>query len=1172
MSKEKDIEERLILLFDDIKDTDNIKVAIGNIFSSYISLLDSFKESFNRKYEDDVKYALRVNKNYYETVQTETEKYKKILDNNTSSLKDAIKSNDDKLIKIQNKNDELKAEAKIIADNREIDVKKEIIIANKKLAQLIRASDKEIEVIKKTYLENSDKLLRQRDIELEILANEYQIKLEQLRQETRDRNQIYEIQISKNRQIREQYVNNHSEKYREIKNLHNSFSIYYNTKIDEISQKYRNKVKELNEIYNEKVNIITEKISELEKNILSKEIETKDLIQNKSESLMAPFQEAKDNYDKALRELLQKQNSEINRIQSEFNKFELETNNKINSHRKNYESGEKSNEDRKILNNLIKPLRKSIINERKVAQLKIKSIKSDYKTASKNLYDLFSLKKINLDIEFISFEYEASIENAKYFEETLLEINLLSLEIEKLEEEKNQKIWSLNNAYNYDIAYIERILALGSERQEFMIQDQVGNNSFALAASQFNNEVVKTSFEIDCENINLEIKILKIIYLNNVKKITSKYQLLIQEEMVKRDTLIKQYEYEIEIERENLKQVELNANLDYDLLRLKTEYDLDVALTKNEQHADKLNYFLNLTKIKLDDLNKRNQATLEYENAQAKAQRNMIMNQLESEKADRYYLGLIETLFRHHLKLDEISKIIEKSYLHPEFSMTKFYHLIDYIVELLPQIQDESKLIVSYFSELTDEEISNKIDQLTGFHYQNRLQSLLDQKDSSEEIIKQDIDQLTEDRRKLNNELMSIDHFAHRDNIRISQLYRDIRVLKTDSNDIESSDELIRLKAELETLNNQVKQAAKLKKIIEKQISFKDNQILKLNNRISRLNRTYGFKKKKLNNQVKREGRVYYKEKENNLNAFDDLNNTIDKYIQGLLRNLNELKLNLSKTLDAVNIYSNKTEILSQTFKNELFSSLQAFRKVNLKMYFNQEKDQENISSSFDSSYNILVFNLKQNYRNNFLKEKRKNNERKRNYELALLKLQQQYDLNVLKTQATFDSRTNAINKQLENFDKEFSNTFIYRQDYIKIIDVNRNELNRGLEQNTIDLRDTYTSEFKAYESKKKTLLKDLSTNNLRLFNSTVARSIKYRDNYLETKKDIEETLKDYERENRELIKHKKIQYRKYLKNKKLQEKREYKTYKTKLKLKNKRINQRYLQNLRKNKAQQQKR
>ncbi|MGI6781963.1 MAG: hypothetical protein ACOX56_03965 [Acholeplasmataceae bacterium] len=71
----------------------------------------------------------------------------------------------------------------------------------------------------------------------------------------------------------------------------------------------------------------------------------------------------------------------------------------------------------------------------------------------------------------------------------------------------------------------------------------------------------------------------------------------------------------------------------------------------------------------------------------------------------------------------------------------------------------------------------------------------MDQNDSSEEIIRQDIDQLTEDRRVLNNELISLDRSTHRDNIQISQLYRDIQVFKTEKHDLESSDELIRLKS-----------------------------------------------------------------------------------------------------------------------------------------------------------------------------------------------------------------------------------------------------------------------------------------------------------------------------------------------------------------------------------------
>ncbi|MGI6781969.1 MAG: hypothetical protein ACOX56_03995 [Acholeplasmataceae bacterium] len=111
MPRESDIKPKLLLLFDDLKENEKIKVAIDNIFSRYEFLLDSFKDFFNQKYEQDVKYALAVNRQYYDTVQFETKKYHDILENNHASLKEAIKSNDDKLIKIQNNSDELKIES-----------------------------------------------------------------------------------------------------------------------------------------------------------------------------------------------------------------------------------------------------------------------------------------------------------------------------------------------------------------------------------------------------------------------------------------------------------------------------------------------------------------------------------------------------------------------------------------------------------------------------------------------------------------------------------------------------------------------------------------------------------------------------------------------------------------------------------------------------------------------------------------------------------------------------------------------------------------------------------------------------------------------------------------------------------------------------------------------------
>lgn len=1162
MLKEKDVELSLISLFEDLKNIEDIKIAISNIFSDYQTLINNFEGYFDKKSEQDVKRALEINWDYYDKVLSKNEKYKNIVDNNLSSLKDAIKSNDDKLIKIENHNDELKIQSEIIIDNRDIDIKKEIIDANKRLENLIVAANSEIEFIKQAYIENSDKYINSRDIELEVLASEYQIKLENLRQKMRDRNQIYEQQVARNRQIREQYVLNHSEKYQDIKNLHTSFSIYYNSRIDEISKKYREEVKFFNDEYSAKISILMDQVTELETEIFSKELETKNLIQEKSESLKLPFQEAKDEYDQELRNLVAQHNDDLDNLANDFKIFEDEMNQKIEKHYEVFRESDQSRDSHQQLQYLIRPIQKTIKDEQKAHLLKLKNLISEHRKSTKNLYNDFVLKKLKLDLDFISFEYETSIKNNNFFEANSLKIHLINLEVEKLEEEKNQKIWMLNNAYNQEISYIERILALGSERQEFMIQDQDGNNSFALAASQFNNEIVKTSFEIDTENINLQIKILKIVYLNNVKKVTSKYQLLIQEEMVKRDTIIKQYECEIDIERENLKLVRLQFNFEYDLLRLKTEYELDVELVKNDQKTSKLKYFLNLTKIKLDDINKKYEATLEFEIAEAKASRNLDMYLIDAEKADRYYISLLDALLLHHKKIDEITKIMKSSYSHPDFSMTRFYHLIDLVCRLLPSVEEESNIIISHFKDLTDIEITKKIDELTGYQHRNKLQTILDQNASSEELVKFDIDQLIEDRDVLNSELVYIEQLLHRDNIQISQLYRYIQILKNENKDLDTYDELIKLKVELAKLKNQIKQSERLKRQIEKQISFKNNQILSYEDRIKKIKKSYNRQKRRLNNQVKREARAYYKEKNRNLKQFTNLTKIIEKYVHSLSRNLNSLKANLTRTMNAIDIFSNNNEDYCSQLINQLFKSLNIFRNINLRIYYNQQHDQKNISTGFNSSYRILVDSLNRNYRNNFLKEKRKNNEQKRAYDQNFLKLQQKYDLEVLKATKTFESRTNAIGIQLKAYDDEFRNIFIQGNNYIKTIKTNQSELEQELDTNTTTLTKKHTEEFTTFNNKKKSLLKDLATKHYQLFNSTVDRSLKYRDNYLETKRDIEETLKLYYKQNQEAIRHKASEHRRYLHNKKRQERYEQTYSRRKLQSKNRRVDQRYLTNL----------
>ena len=101
----KNIESNLISLFDDIRNVKDIKIAIRNLFSDYQKLIANVEEYFESLYKIDVKSALEINRKYYNSVLSLKEKYESIVENNLSSLRDAIRLNDDKLIKIENHSD-----------------------------------------------------------------------------------------------------------------------------------------------------------------------------------------------------------------------------------------------------------------------------------------------------------------------------------------------------------------------------------------------------------------------------------------------------------------------------------------------------------------------------------------------------------------------------------------------------------------------------------------------------------------------------------------------------------------------------------------------------------------------------------------------------------------------------------------------------------------------------------------------------------------------------------------------------------------------------------------------------------------------------------------------------------------------------------------------------------
>lgn len=114
-----------------------------------------------------------------------------------------------------------------------------------------------------------------------------------------------------------------------LKNLHTSFSIHYNNRIHELSKIYRDEVKLLNDEYSEKINLLNEEINLHERNVLTKEVDTKTKIQEKSDSLKAPYQQAKVKYDHDLRFLVDTYNQNIEKLEKELKDFEDDINHKI---------------------------------------------------------------------------------------------------------------------------------------------------------------------------------------------------------------------------------------------------------------------------------------------------------------------------------------------------------------------------------------------------------------------------------------------------------------------------------------------------------------------------------------------------------------------------------------------------------------------------------------------------------------------------------------------------------------------------------------------------------------------------------------------------------------------------------------------------------------------------
>ena len=1130
MNKHSEIKLNLLKIYQDIKPIKDFSVKVDRLFADYRPLLVSFREDFNSAVKSDVDLTLKINRIYYDFVVSQEENYQEFAVTNSKSIETNIKIHKTKEKEISKKDYLMKSESKLVISNSEINAQQIINEAEKKVNKLIEATNLEIEDVKARYLKNSDALIEKRDQELLIIENDYQIKLDLLREKQKERHLIYENQIAQLRQIREQYVFSNSENYHRIKESHTNFSVYHNSRIDYISNLYWQKVKSLNEEYQVYIQELQDKILNHKNLMLQKEEQTNNAIENYSAELKNVYKNLKSNYDEDLRLIIANQNKTINTMSQELERKRKSI--KINIAKKE-----------KLLQPLTKSdaLYKDYFDQLKTLKIELKSLLKNYNGNIKNLKDnnnillkeikeSFDHKTSDLDIKFVEYEQEMLNDKNEFIVKSQRDIGLLNVEIEGLEEEKNQKIARFNNAYSKETTYLERILAIGSLNQELLIQDQVGENSLLLAENVYQNELVRTTLETDSEDNNLSIKELKINHQKNVQEITSRYQLLIQEEMVKRDNMIKQYKYEQLIAKANLKKNSLEAIFDYDLIKLRTEYELNHSLNENKRLREKLNYYLNLKKLKLENMTKKQEANLQLQIVKAKVKRTLEMITIEADKNNRFYLGLFDIIFNLHEKYDIIDSFVVSSYANPDFSMTKFYHLIDYFTHLTRLFNDDNQKIFHAFEQETNIYFDKKIEELTGFKFLNKKQELLDTFSRSEELVKGEIENIVAERVKIETQLNLLASSNHRDSIQISTLYRNIQAIKSNHITQKGEEQLIDLQNKLKSSKNNISVNKKNAVQLERQIKNKERQLEPLCKRLDKLSKGYENSKKQLSRQLRRDAKLYYRQKEMNLKLFKKLKELSQHYTDKLVNNFGDLKLNLDKTVEAINIYEKSYHLLRDKYINSLHELLNRFRQILLTIYHSEVNEQQNILSSFNNSYATLNKTLNGNYETLFMTEKRKNQNSNKIFDLVQNKLHRDFFTQNNSITGTYNSRNNQTINTIIEYDNLFKKTFTDMNDAINIIQTNFSQLQIDLENQTNNLVNEAHQQNTQYFLKKSTQLRQSLNKHERLYNDTIQRSLQYRQRYLDGKEENIEILHQWDKSNKVLIHQKQKEYRDLLK------------------------------------------
>ena len=1115
--------------FNKIFETEQLKKEFDDILESLFKRTNIRLKSINNKHQEirneNAKKAVEINRGYFQWVQEKEEKYSKIaFENNEASHKMGL-STGRKNSKITKNIENVKKNHKNILKDAKKLQKERNNEAKEKYNKFVSEIKNEIKLAEKAYLKNADFITKERNDTLEKLSNEYQKDIDKFNYQREERKKVYDLQMQQMRNSREKYVSINNEDYRRIKKDHTSVSAYYNEKIRNASSIYRKNISKLNQDYQ---NIITPLKDEID-------IVKEDLVK-KSAKIEASVSEYRDEIDKIEKVLYADYDEELHALKDNYdfnNDFHYEKLVKleVNHNRKNKDLNKKlkdeniSSSEKESLKNTKNKLEDTFKQSKKQLEDKLSSLEKKFEKDKNHLYSNYGNLIGDYERKYLKFEHNHYLKLELLRQNTYHRINKINNLISKYETEKNEKISKLGDAYEKDINFLDRILAIASASQELYIKDHDGEKSYIIADFNYQNETVKADYEIAIKAIDTKTTIRKIKYELDRNFVTVKYQLRVQEQMAIRDSLISQYNLEALMHKEKYNRKLYEAEHDFNLTKLNSDYETQIQIKNDELEANHLDYKYNIKKLETKNVIAKSEATKEFEIAQAKANRNIEMSKLSLGFYEAFATDFLDFIYEMTLRLQTLIGLINEAYYTKDFSIERFYKLLEasssYVVSLKKELEEiilkaQDKALV-YFDK--------KIEELTGYRYLNRRQNVLDQ--FAKEVILEERDKILETISALELDLANLKKEAHQTEIKISGLYKEIQVLKktaTERWEIEKLDASI---LELETTKKELKLNLKEQKRTEHQIKTKTRSLNPVSRKLERLSKRKENDLHNLQKQVRKEAKIFYQEHDRTKKIFEKFYKTIDTNFNLVEIKIYELNQNLSKKPDALDIFFKDIQKIKQSYFDSQFESYNDLLDVIIVMEKHSTNEQERLILSFEESYNTLNEYLENSYKASYNFEKDRVESDRQRTEMEKKKITNEFEKNLTTLRNTFSNNQEQTKDNLIEYDNQFKKAYTDREEVLNTINDNMKGVKVSLEQTFKDAEKKTNKNYQDYLDNKRNSLVEQSYTHARLYRDSSLRAIKYNEDFEDIKDEITRKLHEWSKDQAFEIKKRAREYKK---------------------------------------------